>query len=72
MIKQSVHTSIVGEGSVVTTLKKNRTPKTGFSPPVCHIGHYVSIEGGCVSKSCGIDDLLVVGEKCTTPGGCCS
>jgi gamma-carbonic anhydrase len=57
-------TSSIGEGSVVTTLKKNGTLKTGF-PPVCHIGHYVTIGAGCVLKSCRIDDLVVVGEKCT-------
>lgn len=57
-------TSSVGEGSVVTTLKKNGTLLTGF-PPVCHIGHYVTIGGGCVLKSCRIDDMVVIGEKCT-------
>mmetsp|Transcript_15668 Transcript_15668/g.39419 ORF Transcript_15668/g.39419 Transcript_15668/m.39419 type:complete len:233 (-) Transcript_15668:128-826(-) len=57
-------TSSVGEGSVVTTLKKNATLTTGF-PPTTHIGHYVTIGGGCVLKSCKIDDLVVVGEKCT-------
>jgi len=57
-------TSSVGEGSVVTTLKKNGTLTTGF-PPVTHIGHYVTIGGGSVLKSCRIDDLVVIGEKCT-------
>jgi len=57
-------TSSVGEGSVVTTLKKNATLTTGF-PPVTHIGHYVKIGAGCVLKSCRIDDLVVIGEKCT-------
>lgn len=57
-------TSSVGEGSVVTTLKRNGTLSTGF-PPVCHIGHYVTICGGCVLKSCRINDLVVIGEKCT-------
>ena len=57
-------TSSVGEGSVVTTLKKNGTLTTGF-PPVTHVGHYVTIGGGCVLKSCRIDDLVVIGEKCT-------
>mmetsp|Transcript_19141 Transcript_19141/g.41571 ORF Transcript_19141/g.41571 Transcript_19141/m.41571 type:complete len:233 (-) Transcript_19141:282-980(-) len=57
-------TSSVGEGSVVTTLKKNGSLKTGF-PPVTNIGHYVTIGGGCVLKSCRIDDLVVIGEKCT-------
>lgn len=57
-------TSSVGEGSVVTTLKKNATLSTGF-PPVTHIGHYVTIGSGCVLKSCRVDDLVVIGEKCT-------
>jgi len=57
-------TSSIGEGSVVTTLKKNATLSTGF-PPVTHIGHYVMIGGGCVLKSCRVDDLVVIGEKCT-------
>jgi carbonic anhydrase/acetyltransferase-like protein (isoleucine patch superfamily) len=57
-------TSSVGEGSVVTTLRKNGTLLSGF-PPVTYIGHYVTIGPGCVLKSCRIDDLVVVGEKCT-------
>lgn len=57
-------TSSVGEGSVVTTLKKNATLTTGF-PPVTHIGHYVTVGAGSVLKSCRIDDLVVIGEKCT-------
>jgi len=57
-------TSSIGEGSVVTTLKKNGTLTTGF-PPVTHIGHYVTVGGGSVLKSCRIDDLVVIGEKCT-------
>lgn len=57
-------TSSIGEGSVITTLKKNGTLKTGF-PPVTHIGHYVTVGGGSVLKSCRVDDLVVIGEKCT-------
>jgi len=57
-------TSSIGEGSVVTTLKKNGTLTTGF-PPVTHIGHYVTVGGGSVLKSCRVDDLVVIGEKCT-------
>merc|ERR1711937_525517 len=57
-------TSSIGEGSVVTTLKKNGTLTTGF-PPVTHIRHYVTVGGGSVLKSCRIDDLVVIGEKCT-------
>ena len=57
-------TSSVGEGSVVSTLSKNGSLKTGF-PPVCHIGHYVTVGAGSVLKSCRVDDLVVIGEKCT-------
>lgn len=56
--------SSVGEGSVVTTLSKNATLQTGF-PPVTHIGHYVTVGAGSILKSCRIDDLVVIGEKCT-------
>lgn len=61
-------TSSVGEGSVVTTLKKNGTLLTGF-PPACHVGHYVTVGAGCVLKSCRIDDLVVVGDKSTVLEG---
>lgn len=57
-------TSSIGEGSVVTTLKKNETLLTGF-PPVTHVGHYVTVGAGSVLKSCQVDDLAVIGEKCT-------
>jgi carbonic anhydrase/acetyltransferase-like protein (isoleucine patch superfamily) len=57
-------TSSIGEGSVVCTLPKNGTLESGF-PPVCHVGHYVTVGAGCVLKSCRIDDLVVIGEKCT-------
>jgi carbonic anhydrase/acetyltransferase-like protein (isoleucine patch superfamily) len=57
-------TSSIGEGSVVSTLKKNGTLQTGF-PPACYIGHYVTVGAGCVLKSCRIDDLVVIGEKST-------
>ncbi len=60
--------SSVGEGSVVTTLRKNATLQTGF-PPVCHIGHYVTVGAGSVLKSCRIDDLVIIGEKCTIMEG---
>jgi carbonic anhydrase/acetyltransferase-like protein (isoleucine patch superfamily) len=56
--------SSIGEGSVVTTLRKNATLATGF-PPVTHIGHYVSVGAGSVLKSCRVDDLVIIGEKCT-------
>lgn len=58
--------SSVGEGSVVTTELPSVTvlPETSF-PPDTHIGHYVTIGAGCVLKSCTIDDLVVIGDKCT-------
>eukprot|EP00934_Nitzschia_sp_Nitz4_P001044 Nitzschia sp. Nitz4//scaffold111_size72815//42428//43594//NITZ4_005792-RA/size72815-processed-gene-0.55-mRNA-1//1//CDS//3329533186//1044//frame0 len=56
--------SSIGEGSVVTTLPKNATLATGF-PPICHIGHYVTVGANSVLKSCRVDDLVVIGEKCT-------
>lgn len=56
--------SSIGEGSVVTTLRKNATLQTGF-PPVCHVGHYVTVGAGSVLKSCRIDDLVIIGEKST-------
>lgn len=56
--------SSIGEGSVVSTLRKNATLRTGF-PPACNIGHYVTVGAGSVLKSCRIDDLVVIGEKCT-------
>jgi gamma-carbonic anhydrase len=57
--------SSVGEGSVVLTeLPSVETlPMTGF-PPDTHIGHYVTIGAGCVLKSCRIDDLVEIGDKC--------
>ena len=61
--------SSIGEGSVVSTLGKNGSLKTGF-PPVCHIGHYVTVGAGSVLKSCKVDDLVVIGEKCTLMEGC--
>lgn len=56
--------SSVGEGSVVTTAKVDVLPETGF-PPSTYIGHYVSIGAGCVLKSCHINDLVDIGDKCT-------
>lgn len=56
--------SSVGEGTVVTTLPKSGELETGFAPTT-HIGHYVTIGAGCVLKSCRIDDLVEIGDKCT-------
>lgn len=61
--------SSVGEGSVVTTVQPASDStddllESGL-PPDTHIGHYVSVGSGCVLKSCRIDDLVVIGDKCT-------
>lgn len=56
--------SSVGEGTVVGTLPATGELETGF-PPDTHIGHYVTIGAGCVLKSCRVDDLVIVGDKCT-------
>lgn len=58
--------SCIGEGSVVMTELPSVTalPETGF-PPDCHVGHYVTVGAGCVLKSCRIDDLVIIGDKCT-------
>lgn len=54
----------MGEGTVVNTLGATAELETGF-PPETHIGHYVTVGAGCVLKSCRIDDLVIVGDKCT-------
>lgn len=56
--------SSIGEGSVVTTLPAGTMLKTGF-PPETFVGHYVTVGAGCVLKSCRIDDLVEIGDKCT-------
>lgn len=60
--------SSVGEGSVVGTLMEKATLESGF-PPVCYIGHYVTVGAGSVLQSCTIDDLVIIGEKCTIMEG---
>jgi gamma-carbonic anhydrase len=56
--------SSVGEGSVVTTLPRGYTLRTEL-PPDTVIGHYVTVGAGCILKSCRIDDLVEIGDKCT-------
>jgi gamma-carbonic anhydrase len=58
--------SNIGEGSVVCTELPSVSvlSETGF-PPDTYIGHYVSVGAGCVLKSCRIDDLVIIGDKCT-------
>ena len=62
--------SSIGEGSVVITeLPSVQTlEETGF-PPDTHVGHYVTVGAGCVLKSCRIDDLVVIGDRCTVLPG---
>lgn len=61
--------SSIGEGSVVKTLSSPGVlPETGL-PADTHIGHYVTIGAGCILKSCRIDDLVVIGDKCVIGEG---
>lgn len=61
--------SSVQDRAVVTTLSpKVQTLKSGF-PPVCHIGHYVSVGAGSILTSCRIEDLVEIGEKCVIGEG---
>jgi carbonic anhydrase/acetyltransferase-like protein (isoleucine patch superfamily) len=58
--------SSIGDGTAVLTELPSVTelPISGF-PPDTHIGHYVVVGAGCVLKSCRIDDLVLIGDKCT-------
>ena len=62
--------SSVGEGTVVKTCPASTEilPETGL-PADAHIGHYVTVGAGCVLKSCRIDDLVVIGDKCVIMEG---
>jgi len=61
--------SSVQDRAVVSTLSpKVQTLKSGF-PPVCHIGHYVSVGAGSMLTSCRIEDLVEIGEKCVIGEG---
>jgi len=61
--------SNVQDRAVVQTVSgKKETLDSGF-PPVCHIGHYVSVGAGSVLVSCRIEDLVDIGEKCTIMEG---
>ena len=57
--------SSVGEGSVVCTLPASVKELESTFPPDVHIGHYVTIGSGCVLKSCRVDDIVSIGDKCT-------
>jgi len=61
--------SNVQDRAVVNTLSsKVETMESGF-PPVCHIGHYVSVGAGSVLLSCRVEDYVEIGEKCTIMEG---
>lgn len=57
--------SNVQDGAVVSTLPERVTTLESGFPPVTHIGHYVSVGAGSVLLSCRVDDLVVIGDKCT-------
>jgi len=59
----------IQDRTVVNTLPaKVETLESGF-PPVCDIGHYVSVGPGSVLVSCRIEDLVEIGAKCTIMEG---
>jgi gamma-carbonic anhydrase len=58
-------TSSVGDGSVVMTLPESVTELESGFPPETNIGHYVTIGAGCVLKSCRVEDLVEIGDRCT-------
>jgi len=60
--------SSIGDGSVLCTLPPGHMLQTGFEPE-CFVGHYVIVGSGCVLKSCRIDDMTVIGDKCTIMEG---
>ena len=59
------YSSSIGEGSVVHTLPSHIEQLESGFPPDTHVGHYVTVGAGCVLKSCRVDDLVVIGDKCT-------
>lgn len=61
--------SNVQDRAVINTLPASvESLKSGF-PPVCHVGHYVSVGAGSVLVSCRVEDLVDIGEKCTIMEG---
>lgn len=61
--------SNIQDRTVVTTSPKSKEVLDSGFPPVCHIGHYVSVGAGSVLKSCYIDDIVDIGDKCTIMEG---
>jgi len=61
--------SNVQDRAVINTLPASvDTMQSGF-PPICHVGHYVSVGAGSVLVSCTVEDLVDIGEKCTIMEG---
>jgi gamma-carbonic anhydrase len=60
--------SSIGEGSVVKTISQPILSETGL-PADTYIGHYVTIGAGCIIKSCRIEDLVIIGDKCVISEG---
>jgi carbonic anhydrase/acetyltransferase-like protein (isoleucine patch superfamily) len=56
--------SNIQDGAVVCTLSEHASLETGF-PPITHVGHYVSVGAGSVLCSCRVEDLVIIGDKCT-------
>merc|ERR1712127_318186 len=63
-----VKSNIQDRAVVHTVSGKTEILDTGF-PPVCDIGHFVSVGAGSVLVSCQIDDMVDIGEKCTIMEG---
>merc|ERR1711862_129382 len=61
--------SNVQDRAVVTTLSSKKELLDSGFPPVCHIGHFVSVGAGSVLKSCYIENKVIIGEKCTIMEG---
>uniref|UniRef100_A0A7S4JY93 Dynactin subunit 6 n=1 Tax=Odontella aurita TaxID=265563 RepID=A0A7S4JY93_9STRA len=61
--------SNVQDRAVLNTLPASvENMETGF-PPICHVGHYVSVGAGSVLVSCRVEDIVDIGEKCTIMEG---
>ena len=55
--------------AVLNTLPASVTVLESGFPPVCNVGHYVTVGAGSVLISCTIDDLVEIGERCTIMEG---
>jgi len=61
--------SSIGDRAVLNTLPASVTTLESGFPPVCNVGHYVTVGAGSVLISCTIDDLVEIGERCTIMEG---